>query len=180
MQISVSAKNLFLDRKEVIDAIGRSRAKTLSKAGGLVQRSAKELLVFKPPVRKPRKLKDPKANREQQRAYWAAKKASASSPGSVPFVRRKQYPNLSSVVYAYDRATGSVVVGPIERRSRSAERTVPNIHEKGGTARINVTGRDGKVRPMTANYPRRPIMGPALDRVKTKLPDTLRNAMGPS
>lgn len=180
MQISVSAKSLFFDRKEVIEAVGRSRVKMLSKAGGLVRKSAKEILVFKPQVRKPRKVK----NRQQQaaniEAYRAAKKASASPPGAVPFVRRRQYPNLTSVVYAYDPGSQSVVVGPIERRKRSMQRTAPDVHERGGTVRINVTGRDGKVRPMTANYPKRPLIGPAFSRVKNQMPSVMSNTIGPA
>lgn len=180
MQISISAKSLFFDRKEVVEAVGRSRVKILSKAGGLVRKSAKEILVFKPSVRKPRRVKDAKVNRANELAYRQAKKASASPPGAVPFVRRRQYPNLSSVVYAYDPGSRSVVVGPIERRSRSMQRTAPDVHERGGSVRINVTGRDGKVRPMTANYPKRPLIGPAFERVKNQMPGVMSNAIGPS
>lgn len=179
MEVSVKMTRMFFDRQAVIDAVGKQESKVLGKAGAMVRRSAKGLLVFKPAVRRPRMTKNKATNQSRMAEYRAAKKASASAPGAPPFVRRKQYPNLSSIVYAWDSSTRKVVVGPIERRSRSMERTAPNVHEFGGSVKINVKSADGKIHPMTANYPKRPLMGPALDKVKDQLPKALNSAIGP-
>lgn len=178
-EIGAHVNKMFFDQKAVQEAVGRARLKVLRKAGYIVQQSAKSLLVFRPLVRKPRKVKDRSVNRQRLLAYYAAKKASASQPGRVPFVRRKRYPNLSSVIYSYDPSTTGVVVGPIERRQRSMQRPAPDVQEHGGQVVINVKTKRG-IKPMRATYPKRPLMGPAFKAAASKLPETLQNVIGPS
>lgn len=178
MRLEANVTKMFFNRKSVIDAVGKSRAKTLGKAGYQVQQAAKSLLVFKPPIKKPRYSRVPAIRRNQIKDYFARKKADSSRPGQVPFVRRKNYPNLRSVVYAYDHSTGAVVVGPIVRRKRSMNRTAPNVHERGGSVIVNVKTSQG-MRPMTARYPLRPIMGPSLRKAVPEIPSVIANSVVP-
>lgn len=178
MRIDAKITQMFFDQKAVIEAVGKARVKILSKAGGKVRQKAIESLVFKPPIKKPRYSKIAAVRKNQTREYFARKKAEASRPGQVPFVRRKNYPNLRSVVYAYDSTSGAVIVGPIARRNRSMNRTAPNVHEKGGTVTINVKTKAG-IKPMQANYQPRPIMGPALKKAIPEIPATLANSVVP-
>lgn len=180
MEVSATIKKMFLDKKAIVDAVEKSQTKILSKAGGLVRKSAQDLLVFKPAIRKPRKTKNVRTNMERMAQYRAMKKAAASPPGAVPFIRRKQYPNLSSIRYDVIPSAKKVIIGPIVRRNRSMERTAPNVHEFGGSVRINVHSKDGKVHPTVAHYQKRPLMGPALEKIASKLPNVLKSAIGPS
>jgi len=178
MQIEAKITKLFFNQKAVIDAVGKSRAKTLGRAGYKVQQAAKALLVFKPPIKRPRYSKVPAIRKKQALDYFRRKKADSSRPGDIPFVRRKSYPNLRSVIYAYDPTSGAVVVGPIARRNRSMNRTAPNVHEKGGSVRISVHTKSGQ-KPMQANYPKRPIMGPALTKALPEIPAVIAKSVVP-
>lgn len=193
--ISAKVTSMFFDRAAVIEAVGKARVKVLKKAGWLIREDARASLVFRPPVRRPRWSRNRATRLQQIKSYYAAKKASASKPGDVPFVRRNRYPSLKAIIYAYDPTTTAVVVGPIERRQRSSERTVPDVHEHGGRTLIRtrvaqkgkyVKTKKGKTvkqkitKTVAANYPVRPIMGPAFEDVKPQLPGVLANVIGPT
>ena len=178
MRIDANITKMFFNQKAVMDAVGKSRAKTLGRAGYKVQQAAKSLLVFKPPIKRPKYSRVPAIRAYQVREYFARKKADASQPGQVPFVRRKNYPNLRSVIYAYDATTGAVIVGPIVRRKRSSARPSPGVHERGGSVTINVKTKSG-IKPMTARYSPRPIMGPSLRKAVPEIPSVLANSVVP-
>lgn len=79
------------------------------------------------------------------------KGARASSPGMPPHTRRGRLRN--AIKYAVDKAMQSVVIGPdVEIAGTSG-----SAHEFGGHYR-------------NEDYPRRPFMGPALEKVKDRLP----------
>ena len=174
--IEASVTKFFFNQKAVTDAVDRARLKILRKAGYETQQQAKKSLIFRPPVRRPRWSKNPKIRKAQQQDYYARKKADAAPPGRPPFLRRRNYPSLASIIYAMNPDTGGVIVGPIERRKRSAAKPMPGVHERGGTVTINVKGREG-TRPMVARYKPRPIMGPALDRASSTIPEVVKNSV---
>lgn len=174
--IEASVTKFFFNQKAITDAVDRARLKILRKAGYETQQQAKKSLIFRPVIRKPRWSKNPQIRKAQQREYYARKKADSATPGRPPFLRRRNYPSLASIVYAMNPDTGGVIVGPIERRKRSAVKPIPGIHERGGAVTINVAGKSG-VRPMVARYKPRPIMGPALERASNTMPEIIKNSV---
>ena len=174
--IDFNVKSLALKAKSIVDSIEKARRKILTEGGYKVQQNAKSSLVFKAQIRKPRLSKN-RFKRQRQMTEWIAqKKANASSPGKPPFVRRKLYPNLRSVIYVYNPDTASVLVGPVERRQRSSSKPSPFTNEFGGKVTINVKTKKG-VKPMTANYKPRPVMGPALTKTLPEIPKLISNSV---
>jgi phage gpG-like protein len=75
----------------------------------------------------------------------------AASPGSPPNTRRGQLKR--SIMYAVNKKRGVALIGP----SFEMVGTAGKAHEFGGRYRRE-------------RYPKRPFMGPALDKVKDRLP----------
>lgn len=178
--IDAAVTKMFFDRKAILDAADKAKIKVLRKAGWQTQQEAKKSLVYRAKIRKP-KLSPNKFVRKRQLAAWyAAKKADAAPAGSPPFIRSKRYPSLATIIYAYNPATESVIIGPIERRSRTSESPVPQINEKGGTTIINVKAKSG-TRPVRAKYPARPVMVPAMTKTLPAFPGLTKDSIvGPS
>lgn len=154
--LTLKMKDLFFDRAAVIDRIGKARARNLSKAGAFVQKRARTSL------------------RRRKRA---------SAPGQPPSVHSKdKFATLKNILFAYDPAGDSVIVGPVGFRAAGtgigparAPGDVPEALEHGGTLAIREVFVRGKwrlstVRPRLglrertrpAVYAPRPFMGPAL------------------
>lgn len=174
--IGVNIKSMFFNTKHVLDCVDKGRIKVLSEAGYKVQQSGKKLLVYKAPVKRPRLSKNYAKRLRQLDDYYRRKKADASKPGDVPFIRRRGYPNLSSIVYGYNSANGALLVGPIVRTRRSSATPVPGIAARGGTTVINVKTKKG-LKPMTAHYDARPVMVPALNKVLPEMPQVLESSV---
>jgi hypothetical protein len=186
--ITAQAKQYFFDRKAVIDAVGRARAASLSKAGAFVRTGARTSI---------RRRKNPNL---------------ASRPGTPPYAHATSpFATLKNILFAWDPSSRSVVVGSVALRNAGTRNgsqlgTVPALMEFGGSAqRFKLAaGGDGgrraspaqaaafrrKVaagslvaparRPRvvySAHYPARPYMGPALAREAPKFPDVWRNAV---
>lgn len=79
------------------------------------------------------------------------RKKKASAPGQPPHTRKGQLKR--AILFAVDKAAGVAVIGP----SAEVVGDSAQAHEKGGRFRRQ-------------NYPRRPTMGPALDKSKDRLP----------
>jgi phage gpG-like protein len=79
------------------------------------------------------------------------KRKSASMPGTPPNTRRGQLKR--SILYSLDKQRGVVLIGP----DYEVVGTAGKAHEFGGLFRREV-------------YPKRPFMGPALEKVKDRLP----------
>jgi hypothetical protein len=104
----VRMSRVFLDRQRIIDRIGRAAARTLSKAGAFIRRSAKGKIRY---------AKSP------------------SKPGSPPHGHRGKYgqsPLRELIFFAFDERTSSLVVGPTPFGGMS---DVPRTLELGGTTR---------------------------------------------
>ncbi|MBN8605049.1 MAG: hypothetical protein J0M26_28890 [Planctomycetes bacterium] len=79
------------------------------------------------------------------------RRKSAAMPGSPPNTRRGQLKR--SLMYAIDKQRGVALIGP----SFEVVGTAGKAHEFGGKYRRE-------------RYPKRPFMGPALEKVKDRLP----------
>lgn len=174
--ITVECKKFFFDRRAVLAAVGLARAKSLSKAGAFVRTAARSSLR---PGGKGNKI---------------------SAPGQPPRTHTKSYPNLKTILFAWDPRSQSVVIGPIGFNAVSVfggslrPGAVPSLLEGGGSQGIvERQMRDGSwqradlrsrrrlagqtIRVRQANYAARPFMGPAMRQELPKFPDLWKNSV---
>lgn len=174
MVVSLSVKKQFFDRAGVIAAVGKARAKNLSKAGAFVRTAARSSL---------------------------RRRKAISSPGSPPSVHSKSpVATLKNVLFAWDPRSQSVVIGPVGMNAKSVFQgsvqagVVPRLMEFGGSQGIiERQNRDGSwaradlrsrrrlggvpMRTRTAQYQPRPFMGPAMNQELPKFPELWRNSV---
>lgn len=170
-----AAKRNFFDRAAVINAIGRSKARLLSKGGAYVRTDA--------------------------RGSMKRRKYNTTAPaGSPPFAHSSDpFASLKNILFSWDPITESVVVGPVKLNlvsfvgAMATTGLVPQVQEFGGRlgtyeyqhwngqwyradlrSRRRFAGRPQRIRQAT--YPKRPFMGPALNRTYGKIPELWRNA----
>jgi hypothetical protein len=86
------------------------------------------------------------------------KRQTAAMPGNPPHTRQGQLKR--SIMYAIDKQRGVALIGP----SFDLVGTAGKAHEQGGKFRKE-------------RYPKRPFMGPALDKVKDRLPSLWASRM---
>ncbi|MFM8216585.1 MAG: hypothetical protein ACKN82_18365, partial [Pirellula sp.] len=86
------------------------------------------------------------------------RRQTASMPGTPPNTRQGQLKR--AIVYAIDKQRGIATIGP----DISVVGTAGKAHEFGGKFRKE-------------RYPKRPFMGPALDKVKDRLPPLWANSV---
>ncbi|MDP1805766.1 MAG: hypothetical protein Q8K72_11405 [Acidimicrobiales bacterium] len=160
-QFLATMKAAFFDRAAIAQKVEETRRKGLLKFGAFVRRGAQTSM---------RKRKGP------------------SAPGQPPSSHGGSKEGLRFILFAWDPARRSVVVGPVP-----FGKGVPELHEFGGTRQAkgetitvkNKAGRDKTSgRFLTAGvrkiklegslvYPKRPFMRPALDREAPKFPQFL-------
>jgi hypothetical protein len=133
-----AAKLGFFDRPAVLGAVSQAALRVLSRFGAFVRTRARTSI-------RPRKA--------------------ASRPGQPPSSHEGSLRRL--ILFAYDRARRSVVVGPAAFRRGAA----PALLEYGGTA----PAPPGRRRP--AIYRARPYMAPALAAELPRLPALWRNSV---
>lgn len=160
--VTYKVTKLFFDRKLIQREVGKENAKALGKAGAFVRRRARSSM---------RRRKAP------------------SAPGKPPSAHSKDaVASLKNILFAYDRANQSAVIGPVRLNqvndlTRGGRIGVPELMEFGGSVGIQekkivnpITGQFEWVRvdrrrralagqqrrTRTAHYPARPFMGPAL------------------
>jgi hypothetical protein len=166
----------FFDRKAVIEAVGRAKAASLSKAGAFVRTAARS------------------------RLRPGGKKNRVSAPGESPRTHTSRTPNLKTILFAWDARSQSVVIGPVGFNALSVSGgslspgVVPGVLEFGGTlgvleaqdrdgawsradlrSRRRFAGRPTRVRQAT--YAPRPFMGPAMRQELPKFPDLWKNSV---
>jgi hypothetical protein len=148
MFVGFDIKAMFFDRQAVIDRVAAATWTALQRIGQLVQRTAKASIkprrrgVFSPPGRPPY---------DHVGAARRARNARRKRQG-LPAVRGG-FKGIRHILYGYDPANQSVVIGPVALRDVGV---VPPILEYGGTETIK---RGGKT--VRAHYAPRPFMGPA-------------------
>lgn len=139
------AKSLFLDRPEVIDAVNRAELAGLRRGGAIIRSEAQKL------IRSPRSKKQ---------------RTKAKPPGNPPISRVGTLRKL--IFFAWDRATRSVVVGPVLSNSPTG---APERLEHGGVV----------FKPRKTKPPRRmvyrghPYMKPGLAKALPDLPKQFRD-----
>lgn len=115
MPVSMKVKGLFFDSKTLIRRIGKAKAKSLSKGGAFLRRTSKgSIKTSKKPSR----------------------------PGQPVKTRgEKIFPK--SIFFSYDKATDSVVTGPVKLNhvffngdGKPVKGTVPEVLEKGGQIQV--------------------------------------------
>ena len=133
--VTYKVKSLFFDRELVKREVGKLNAAALSKIGAFVRLRARQSM---------------------------RRRKSASPPGQPPSAQsRDPVATLKNILFSYDRANVSVVIGPVRLNGRQG--SVPALHEFGGTATVRRPARRGRPALVgQARYPARPFMGPAL------------------
>lgn len=132
-------KDVFFDRQAVISAVDAAKRKVLSKAGALIRQTAKTSI---------------------------RKRKGTSQPGQPPFSHEGSLRKF--IYFGYDRASDSVVVGPVGFKNSTA----PAVLEHGGAT---VVVRRGKRAPV--KIAARPYMWPALEKERPQLPLLWRNSV---
>jgi hypothetical protein len=175
MQITMKAKNLFLDRQEVIAALGRARMKVLGKAGAFIRKRARDSIKSKAPLKPPKWSANRGVRAAQRKAFRAKQAARVAATGRPPFSHTRGL-NLRTIFFAFDPGTETVVIGPVRLDKTHGEAS--RVLELGGTERIT-RRRRGRTVTMTGHYRPHPFMGPALDAELPNFPALWNNAIRP-
>ncbi len=135
--IDLRIKNLFFDRQKIARAVDKAKRAVLSKAGAFIRTAARTSI---------------------------RKRKGSAPPGAPPhshvgLLRR-------FILFGYDRASDSVVVGPVKLNKPTE---APRVLEHGGRMLIE-RRRHGKVVRRRVTIEARPFMGPALEKERLKLP----------
>jgi hypothetical protein len=141
--------SMFFDKGAVLRAVDRAERQVLSKAGAFVRRRAKSA------VRKRKRV---------------------SEPGQAPSSHAGHLRRL--ILFGYDRAASSVVIGPLLFRSRSSP-TVPELLEFGGIVTRERKGRRRRTMGVRRRmrYRPRPFMGPALEAEAPNFPSLWKDSV---
>lgn len=146
LNANMRARLAFFDDESVIRAVDKATRELLSDFGREVRRSALASIRETPPNVRSAPGQPPYSH---VAARKRAKNRERKLQGLGPLGR--SFRGLKYILYAYDRAGRSVVIGPASNRVRSL--TIPEILENG-----------------LKGVARRPFMGPAFERAKGKLP----------
>ena len=144
--ITMRIKDMFFDRHVVIAAVDKAKRKVLSKAGAFIRTAAKTSI---------------------------RKRKGSAPPGAPPHSHEGSLRRL--ILFGYDRANDSVVVGPVGFKKSEA----PSVLEYGGDTVVlrRVGGRGGKLTSQKVKIAPRPYMAPALEKERPKLPLLWRNSV---
>ncbi len=132
-QMTFKMKNLFFDRKAVMDATERAERRNLSKAGSFVRNTARKSI-------KPRKK--------------------VSRPGSPPSRHRKGKGGIRTIFFVYEPRRSSVVVGAVSFGGSDAPELLE--HGGTTTRKLRSRSSRGGRKRTRATYRARPFMEPAL------------------
>ena len=137
------AKKFFFDSKLVESLTDKATRRALSRVGAYIRTTARRSL---------------------------RRRKKSSRPGEPPSTHTAGKRNLKFILFAYERSTESVIVGPVRFGTKV---NVANLQEFGGTRRIT-RSRRGK---RQARYKPRPFMQPALEAEAPKLPNMMKEAL---
>ncbi|MCK6485469.1 MAG: hypothetical protein HUU27_13945 [Phycisphaerae bacterium] len=135
--IDMRIKSLFFDREKVIRAVEKAKRAVLSRAGAFIRTVARTSI---------------------------RKRKGSAPPGSPPHSHVGLLRNF--ILFGYDRASDSVVVGPVKLNKPTE---APRVLEHGGTTTVTKFSR-GRLRKRRVRIKARPFMGPALEKERLKLP----------
>jgi hypothetical protein len=141
--ITVRIKDMFFDRLVVMRAMDSAKRTVLSRAGAFIRTAAKTSL---------------------------RKRQGTAPPGKPPYSHEGSLRKL--ILFGYDRATDSVVVGPVG----FAKSTAPRALEHGGETVVHQR-RGRRLVSRKIRIAARPFMAPALEKERPKLPLLWRNSI---
>ncbi|MCW5775997.1 MAG: hypothetical protein KIS87_06130 [Phycisphaeraceae bacterium] len=141
--ITMRIKDMFFDRHVVIRAMDSAKRKVLSQAGAFIRTAAKTSI---------------------------RKRKGTAPPGKPPHSHEGSLRKW--ILFGYDRASDSVVVGPVG----FAKSTAPRALEHGGETVVH-TRRKGRLTSRKVKIAARPFMAPALEKERPKLPLLWRNSI---
>ncbi len=172
-----SVKANFFDRTSVIRAVGKARAKIMSKAGAYIRYTAHAS------IRKaPKASGGPQGRDVEGHFLKVARKTTASAPGSPPYSRTGLL--KKHIAFAYDRTTQTEVIGPTlinkptgapETLEYGGEATVEEARVVSGPKYGNRTQKITTARKIKVAA--RPYMGPALKAEAPNFADLWRNSV---
>jgi hypothetical protein len=136
-------KDMFFDRHVVMRAMDSAKRKVLSQAGAFIRTAAKTSI---------------------------RKRKKSAPPGSPPHSHEGSLRKL--ILFGYDRASDSVVAGPVG----FAKSTAPKALEHGGETVVH-SRRKGRLVSRKVKIAARPFMAPALEKERPKLPLLWRNSI---
>lgn len=166
LDMTFKMKKFFFDRPAVTNRVDKMKRRKLSRAGALTRAIGRNSIKKKKRTRK--------EGRGKNRREVPQK---PSPPGSPPFSYEEGTPNLRTILFAYEPNSESVIVGPVKLNSNRSVPPVPELHEKGGTARRTVKTRRGGVKIVRARYRKRPFMVPAMEKASDKYPELFTDAL---
>jgi len=164
----------FFDRALVVKAVNKAKKRECSKAGAFIRRTARRSI--KPVGKRARKAK-------RNRTGISGIDPTVSRPGQPPRMHTVGARNLRTILFGWDAARESVVIGPVKfPRSGNA---VPSLLEYGGSGKVRKLKRGQrrrkngrlKTRTVTVRYAPRPYMNPALVKEAPKFPALFRNSV---
>ena len=144
--ITMRIKDMFFDRHVVMRAMDSAKRKVLSQAGAFIRTAARTSI---------------------------RKRKGTAPPGNPPHSHEGSLRRL--ILFGYDRASDSVVVGPVG----FARSTAPRALEHGGETVVHsrVGGRGGRLVSRKIKIAARPFMAPALEKERPRLPLLWRNSI---
>ena len=147
IDVRYDIKQMFFDRAAVQSAMDTRARRALGKFGALVRKTAIASVKEAPHGRHSPAGSAPFSHMAARRRAINRKRKAEGRPKAKP-----GFKGLKHILYAYDPAKQSVIIGPASNRKRSI--TIPEILE------------DGKL-----NVSSHPFMGPAFERAKPRLPE---------
>jgi hypothetical protein len=157
-------KRFFFDTKAVESLVDKAKRQALSKVGAFIRTTA---------IRSTKRKRKPKPSSRRSKRKRAPM---VSAPGSPPFTHTAGKNNLKFVLFAYEPASESVIVGPVRL---STKRNVANLMEFGGTATVQQKNKATGIvwSRRRARYRPRPYMQPALAENAPKLPNMMKEML---
>lgn len=176
-------KQFFFDREAVTTAVGKKQAGALARYSGYLRRVAQTSMRYRKGISP---AGQPPSAHKSKRLAALKKKGRAKNNGALL---------RELILFAYDAATKSSVVGPLGFKTRGG-RPVPELHEHGGSVAAggrtvvvkNKPGRDERGKFVSAgerlerltgtlHYPPRPTMRPAMMKTRERFPEAFRNLL---
>jgi hypothetical protein len=164
--VSINVKKMFFDRPKVVKALKSANRRILSDTGKDIRTKSRDSIKTRSYDTNSRPGKPPfdhtgfnlqRLNRQRKKAGLERVKRKKSSFNQ----------GLRGILYAYNAASESVIVGPVG--FGGSGRTVPSILEIGGST-TNAKGEMIRIQP-------RPFMEPAMKKVLPSLPEKWRSSL---
>ncbi len=173
--IAAKMKEAFLDRRVVIDAVSKAKLKVLGHSGGYV-RAIIQRLIKPAPRATPFHSNSMDIFENANRQNEAMMRDQVSPPGHPPYGhgdnKLKQF-----TWYAYDAATGNVIVGYAKLNDPVGVDVPFNLEHGGDTTIVRYVG--GKRRERRVHIAARPAVGPGMEKALPRMPQLWENSVVP-